>query len=100
MTITLRYKISMYNFGVHGFNVINIDFITRRKEWITRAKGQPYGRIIDPAKSVDLLARVYPSIVGNLDRNQFAVAGKSTGQALPGFRSPGQGRLLSKVIFC
>ena len=28
------------------------------------------------------LARVYPSIVGNLDRNQFAVAGKSTEQAL------------------
>ena len=24
------------------------------------------------------LARVYPSIVGNLDRKQFAVAGKST----------------------
>ena len=28
------------------------------------------------------LARVCPSIVGNLDRNQFAVAGKSTEQAL------------------
>ena len=28
------------------------------------------------------LARVYPSIVGNLGRNQFAVAGKSTEQAL------------------
>ena len=28
------------------------------------------------------LARVYPSIVGNLDRNQFAVAGKSTEPAL------------------
>ena len=28
------------------------------------------------------LSRVYPSIVGNLDRNQFAVAGKSTEQAL------------------
>ena len=28
------------------------------------------------------LARVYPSIVGNLNRNQFAVAGKSTEQAL------------------
>ena len=28
------------------------------------------------------LARVYPSIVGNLDRDQFAVAGKSTDQAL------------------
>ena len=28
------------------------------------------------------LARVYPSIVGNLDRNQFAVAGKSIEQAL------------------
>ena len=28
------------------------------------------------------LARVYPSIVGNLVRNQFAVAGKSTKQAL------------------
>ena len=28
------------------------------------------------------LARVYPSIVGNLDRKQFAVAGKSTEQAL------------------
>ena len=28
------------------------------------------------------LARVYPSIVGNLDRNQFAVAGKSTEQVL------------------
>ena len=28
------------------------------------------------------LARVYPSIVRNLDRNQFAVAGKSTEQAL------------------
>ena len=28
------------------------------------------------------LARVYPSIVGNLDRNQFAVVGKSTEQAL------------------
>ena len=28
------------------------------------------------------LARVYPSIVGILDRNQFAVAGKSTEQAL------------------
>ena len=30
MTIILRYKVSMYNFGAHGFNVINIDFITRR----------------------------------------------------------------------
>ena len=28
------------------------------------------------------LAGVYPSIVGNLNRNQFAVAGKSTEQAL------------------
>ena len=28
------------------------------------------------------LARVYPSIVGNLDRNQLAVAGKSTEEAL------------------
>ena len=28
------------------------------------------------------LARVYPSIVGNLYRNQFAVAGESTEQAL------------------
>ena len=28
------------------------------------------------------LARVYPSIVGNLDRNQFAVVGKSSEQAL------------------
>ena len=28
------------------------------------------------------LARVYPSIVGNLDRNQIAVAGKSPEQAL------------------
>ena len=28
------------------------------------------------------LARVYTSIVGNLDRNQFAEAGKSTEQAL------------------
>ena len=28
------------------------------------------------------LARVYPSIVGNLNRHQFAVAGKSTEQAL------------------
>ena len=28
------------------------------------------------------LARVQPSIVGNLDRNQFVVAGKSTVQAL------------------
>ena len=28
------------------------------------------------------LARVYPSIVGNLDRNQFAVVGKSTEQGL------------------
>ena len=28
------------------------------------------------------LARVYPSIVGNLSRNHFAVAGKSTEQAL------------------
>ena len=28
------------------------------------------------------LARVYPSVVGNLDRKQFAVAGKSTEQAL------------------
>ena len=28
------------------------------------------------------LAGVYPSIVGNLDRNQFAVAGKSTEQTL------------------
>ena len=28
------------------------------------------------------LARVYRSIVGNLDRNQFAVAGKSIEQAL------------------
>ena len=28
------------------------------------------------------LARVYPSTVGNLDRNQFAVADKSTEQAL------------------
>ena len=69
------------------FNVINIDFITRRKEPITCAKGKPYGKIIDPAKSVDLLARVYPSIVGNLDRNQFAVACKLTGQALPGFEN-------------
>ena len=69
------------------FNVINIDFITRRKEWITCAKGKPYGRIIDPAKLVDLLARLYPSVVGNLDRNQFAVAGKSTGQTLAGFEN-------------
>ena len=29
-----------------------------------------------------ILARVYLSIVGNLDRNQFVVAGKSTEQAL------------------
>ena len=29
-----------------------------------------------------ILSRVYPSIVGNLDRNQFLVAGKSTKQAL------------------
>ena len=28
------------------------------------------------------LARAHPSIVGNLDRNQFAVAGKSTEQAV------------------
>ena len=28
------------------------------------------------------LARVYPSVVGNLSRNHFAVAGKSTEQAL------------------
>ena len=29
-----------------------------------------------------ILARVYPSFVGNLDRNHFVVAGKSTEQAL------------------
>ena len=29
-----------------------------------------------------ILSRVYPSIVGNLDRNQFLVAGKSTKQVL------------------
>ena len=49
------------------------------------------------------LARVYPSIVGNLNRNQFAVAGiDRAGPCLsftPSFTSPVQGWLLSKVIF-